>query len=158
MGSICLLAYSISSSLSAVMFNNFLIKRFSTKTLFIVTHIIYIICCVSIFYSYSIYKILPFCAGFGILLTSLTTLPYQMISKFHEDDFYVYDSKTGKPRGLGIDCALLCSSYFLSQIIISLFMSSLIFVYGNGVIMLCGAIFSLIGILLALFYVNFPQK
>ena len=138
--------------------NLFLLKRLSTKTLFILTYTFYIICCIAMFFLKDIYLILPCCTGIGILLTSINTLPYQMISEFHMDSDYMQVMKSGRSRGIGIDCALLSSCYFASQVIISLFMSHLIAKFGNRVILVVAAVFSVTGIFLALFFVKFPKQ
>ncbi len=140
-----------------VIINFFLINRLSTRTLFMITYIWYIVCCMSMFFLKNVYFILPFCTGIGILLTSLTTLPYQMISEFHLSPTY-NESKKGKARGMGTDCSLMCSCYFLSQIIISLFMSHLLARFGNKVILVVSSVFSLVAIFMSLFYVKFPNK
>jgi Na+/melibiose symporter-like transporter len=140
--------------------NFFLLDRLSTKILFLIAFAWYIVCCVSMFFLSNIYLILPFCTGIGFLLTSLTTLPYQMVSQFHllNAESTTKKIKNGRERGVGTDCALLCSCYFLSQIIISLFMSHLLVRFGNRVILIVAAIFGMLGIILALFVVKFPKK
>ncbi|CAF0713395.1 unnamed protein product [Brachionus calyciflorus] len=138
MGSWCLLTYSISSAVSAMVVENFLLERYSPRTLFLFTYFFYIFCCVTIYNLDNIISILPFCSCFGIMLTTLTTIPYQLLYEFHNDKAFVsnINNKLGTKRGFGIDCAILGSCHFLSQTIVSSFMSFLTSSYGNEVILL----------------------
>jgi hypothetical protein len=113
---------------------------------------------VAIFYTRNIYAIFPFCSAFGIMLTCLTTLPYNILSEFHQDSMYVFNTSSGNRRGMGVDCSLLCSCHFLSQVIVSTFMSYLTFHMGNSVILLVGAFFALVGFVFVQFFVIFPKK
>ncbi|RNA35506.1 membrane-associated transporter [Brachionus plicatilis] len=127
MGSWCLLTYSISSAVSAIVVEKFLMEKYTPKTLFLFTFFFYIFCCVTIFYLNSMVTILPFCSCFGFMLTTLTTIPYQLLYEFHNDKQFVLCSGglPGSKRGFGIDCAILGSCHFLSQTIVSSFMSFL---------------------------------
>lgn len=156
MGCLCLLTFSLASSLSAIIVERYLIQRFSIKTLYLVTFILYAISCLIIFTLENIYFIIPFCSSFGLLLTVLTTLPYQIISEFHQNDEYLYQH--GSKRGLGTDCSLLSSCYFLAQAIISVLMSFLTVKFGNRVILIVGAVFGTVGLLITEFFVTFPIK
>ena len=59
---------------------------------------------------------------------------------------------------MGIDCSLLSSAFFLAQLIVSTFMSLLISVYDNRVILLVGGLFAFIGIIFINYYVIFPKN
>ena len=83
-----------------VIFEKYLLEKFSTKSLYLFTYALYVVSCVIIYFLDNIYAILPFCFSFGILLTALSTLPYQMLSEFHKDDSYVNRSKDAIKRGL----------------------------------------------------------
>jgi solute carrier family 45 protein 1/2/4 len=156
MGSVCLLSFSMSSAISALVIEKVLLKKFSTKTLYLITYFLYIFSCVSIYFSAELFYIIPLCFSFGILMTTLTTLPYQMLSEFHQDDLYVNKSKSGIKRGLGIDCSLLCSCFFLAQTIVSSFMSHLTYVYGHEVILVVGGLFGVAGFYYIYYVVIFP--
>lgn len=143
------------------MIENFLIEKYSTKFLFSFNFLFYTICCLAIYHLQSFYCILPFVTSFGIMLTTLTTLPYNLISEFHQDPTYGYQSggvKMGRRRGIGVDCSLLCSCHFLSQVLVSTFMSYLTSHFGNKVILLTGAAFSILGFFFVQFFVIFPKK
>lgn len=85
-----------------VTLENFLLKRFSTRTLYFFSFLTYAVFCGCIYFQTSIYAIMPLCSCIGVLLTSLVTLPYQMLSEFHKDKNYRKQSAAGTKRGLGI--------------------------------------------------------
>ena len=137
--------------------------------------------CIAIFLMESVYYIIPFCSSFGLLMTVLTTLPYQMISEYHQDENYVNNCVTSNKRGnfllcflqyillkiiifwyciigMGIDCSLLSSSFFLAQFVVSVIMSPFISIFGTRVIMLVGCFFAFVGLLIIKFYVIFPKN
>lgn len=133
-------------------------EKYSTKALYLSTYLLYVFSCAAIFFLDSVYHIIPFCFSFGILMTALTTLPYQMLAEFHKDEFYVNYCRTGVKRGIGIDCSLLCSCFFLAQTIVSSFMSFLTANFGNRIILVVGSLFGLMGFFYILFYVIFPKN
>jgi hypothetical protein len=141
-----------------VVIENFLIEKYSTKFLFSFNFLFFVFCCVSMLFIKNIYAIFPFCSCFGIMLTCLSTLPYNMVSEFHTDSLYVFNTRTGNRRGMGVDCSLLCSCHFLSQAIVSTFMSYLTYHFGNRVILIVGAFFGLVGFMCVNFFVIFPKK
>ena len=44
---------------------------------------------------------MPLSSALGLILTTLSTLPYQMISEFHKDKNYRKQSAKGTRRGIG---------------------------------------------------------
>ena len=60
--------------------------------------------------------------------------------------------------GLGTDCALLCSCFFLGQAITSTFISFLTSTFGNRVILVVGVFFGLLAFIWTLFFVKFPAN
>lgn len=101
---------------------------------------------------------MPLSSSIGIVLTAVSTLPYQMLSEFHKDNKYRSQSAAGTKRGLGIDCSLLSSIYFLAQTIVSAFMSVVTSNFGNYSIVVIGALFSLLGCLWVALFVIFPEE
>lgn len=125
MGCWCLLTYSIMSAISAgmrtqnlkkkfslnnneamifdsiVILEKFLMDRFSTRTLYFFSYLVYAICCGAIYFQTNVYIIMPLSSSLGILLTAICTLPYQMLSEFHKDNKYRNKSASGTKRGLG---------------------------------------------------------
>ena len=126
--------------------------------LYLITFFMYVVSCVIIYFLNDVFVIIPLCFSFGVLMTALTTLPYQMLSEFHEDEAYVNENKDGVKRGLGTDCALLCSCFFLGQTITSTFISFLTASLGNRIILVVAAIFGAIAFFLAMFVVIYPKN
>ena len=71
-------------------------ERYSIKRLYLITFAVYFVSCILMYNSKEIYFILPLCSSLGILITAITTLPYQLISKFHEDNSYISRNKNSK--------------------------------------------------------------
>ena len=144
--------------------NTFLVRRLSIRTLFVLTFTFYMCCCMSMYFLRDIYQIMPLCSGIGVLLTALNTLPYQMISEFHhttqtqQSSYRLTKSSKIRKRGIGTDCAILSSCYFLSQTIISLLMSQVIARFGNRSILVVASVLSLVGVLLGISYVKYPKS
>ena len=132
-------------------------ERLGAKLLFLVTFFLYSISCVCISFISNVYAIMPFCASFGLLMTSLTTLPYQMVSDFHKDPLYCCKSAAGTKRGIGLDCAFLSSCFFLAQTIISVYMGYLIYLFSSRVILINGLVYGLTGFLFVLVFLRFPK-
>jgi hypothetical protein len=112
----------------------------------------------AMFFLTDFYYILPVYAICGIMTTAITTLPYQMVSEFHEDTNYRSQSNPGTKRGLGIDCSLLSSMFFLSQALVSIFMSLLISAFGNYVILIVASVTSFLGCFWISLFVIFPDS
>ena len=101
---------------------------------------------------------MPLSSSIGIVLTAISTLPYQMLSEFHKDNNYRIQSAAGTKRGLGIDCSLLSSIYFLAQAFVSAFMSMVTSKFGNYSIVVIGAVFALVGCFWIAVFVIFPEE
>ncbi|RNA27188.1 SLC45A2 [Brachionus plicatilis] len=157
MGCWCLLTYSLVSAISAVILEKFLMEKFSTRTLYFFSYLVYALCCIGIYFQTNIYIIMPLSSSIGIVLTAISTLPYQMLSEFHKDNRYRSQSAAGTKRGLGIDCSLLSSIYFLAQTIVSAVMSLITSNFGNYSILIIGALFSLLGCFWIALFVIFPE-
>ena len=138
-----------------------------------------------IFYLKNVFMIIPFCASFGFMMTTLTTLPYQMLSEFQVEEllanqntdnvnngltcFFVFTPQklstlvyiiiliTNKNTGLGTACAFLSSINFLGQAITSTYISFMTFYFGNRAILVIAAIFGTLAYVWTLFFVIFPQ-
>ena len=69
-----------------VIIEKYLLNKYSTKKLYLATFVQYVASCVAIFYLENVFMIIPFCASFGFMMTTLTTLPYQMLSEFQIEE------------------------------------------------------------------------
>ena len=90
------------------------------------------------------------------MITTISTLPFQMLSEFHQDDNYRRKSAEGTKRGIGIDCSLLSVSYFLASILSSIYSSPLIDRFGDYTIIVTSSIISFINCIWILFFMIFP--
>jgi hypothetical protein len=130
MGCWCLLAYSLISAIYAgnffftqpnhnwtivlinhskklffllkVMMEKYLIDIFSTRTLYFFSNFVYAVCVGLIYFFDNVWIIMPLFATSGVLLTANTTLPYTMLSDYHQDKAYRNKSASGTKRGLGL--------------------------------------------------------
>lgn len=112
-------------------------------------------------------KFLPFLNFIvGMLVVSLNTLPYHMLSQFHSDETvrrfglslpallhvenipllcFQYRNKDGSKRGIGVDCSLLNSCYFLGELVAAASLGPLLDFAGVNYCMVIGAVFTLLG-------------
>ncbi len=97
------------------------------------------------------------CSGTGILITTLSTLPYQMLSEFHTDDSYRCKSAEGTKRGIGIDCSLLSTCFFLAQTIVAAYSSPLINIFGDYTIVVTSSFISFINCFWISIFMIFPN-
>lgn len=141
-----------------MVFEKFLLEKISTQTLYFGSYLVYGICNGAIYFLNSFYAILPLYTMSGVILTAISTLPYQMLAEFHEDKEYRNKSSPGTKRGLGIDCSLLSSMFFLAQTLVSAFMSPMITSFGQYTIMIMASVFSLLGCGWIALFVVFPKK
>ncbi|GAB0087876.1 proton-associated sugar transporter A-like [Sergentomyia squamirostris] len=89
----------------------------------------------------------------GINFATFFTIPFVLLAQYHSQDSFKSDKNDGdmkSHRGLGTDIAIINSSLFLAQIIVSLTIGSLVswigstsaVVYAAGVCSLCAAVVS----------------
>lgn len=158
MGCWGLVCASLVSAFSAVILEKYLISCVSTKTLYFWSHLIYAVTIGLIFFQSNIYIIIALATSYGIVLNINMVLPYQMISEFHQDDEYRNKSTSGTKRGIGIDCALLSSVYFLAQTLVASFTSLLTSTFGHSVIVLTSSFLSLMACFWISLFVIFPEE
>ncbi|CAF0813551.1 unnamed protein product [Rotaria sordida] len=143
MGCWGLLVFSASSAVYAFCLERWLANRFSLKTLYFIGYLIYVLGCTVNFFFHQVAVNIVMCFTFGILVVSLNTLPYQMLSQFHADK--TYRNRDGSKRGIGIDCALLNSCHFLGELIVAVSLGPLLAEIGVNYCMIIAAGFTLIG-------------
>ena len=140
-----------------VILEKFLMKKFSLKQIYSVTFVFYGVACAFIYLVENIFIIMILCTSFGVIFTSLSSIPHQLLSEYHLDAHYRAQSPAGTKRGFGVDCSLLCSCCFLSQFLAS-FMGNLTSAYGNSAILLFSALLSCFNLMFVLLYLVFPVK
>ncbi|XP_028921995.1 proton-associated sugar transporter A isoform X1 [Ornithorhynchus anatinus] len=85
--------------------------------------------------SRNIYVVLSLCITYGILFSTLCTLPYSLLCDYYQSKKFSGSNVDGTKRGMGVDISLLSCQYFLAQILVSIIMGPLTSVVGsaNGV-------------------------
>uniref|UniRef100_UPI00398E98D5 proton-associated sugar transporter A isoform X2 n=1 Tax=Pristiophorus japonicus TaxID=55135 RepID=UPI00398E98D5 len=100
------------------------------------------------------YVLLSLCVTYGVLFSSLCTLPYSLLCEYYQSKKFVGPNANGTKRGMGVDISLLSCQYFLAQIVVSIVMGPLTSVVGsaNGV-MYFASLTSFIGCLYSSLFV-----
>jgi solute carrier family 45, member 1/2/4 len=119
MGCWCLFSVSIVAAISAIIIEKYLTDLLEMKTILFFANLVFAICTGIIYFQTNVYVILVLVSTMGIYLTSLQTIPYQMLSMFHDDDVFRSKSASGSKRGIGVDCSLVTAIYFLSQAVVA---------------------------------------
>ncbi|XP_067826165.1 proton-associated sugar transporter A isoform X2 [Heptranchias perlo] len=78
------------------------------------------------------YVLLSLCVTYGVLFSSLCTLPYSLLCEYYQNKKFVGPNANGTKRGMGVDISLLSCQYFLAQIIVSIVMGPLTSVVGSA--------------------------
>jgi len=87
-------------------------------------------------------------AASGILYSTLFTIPYLLLSKYHTSNTFSRLNQSTQIRGIGTDIAIVSSMVFLAQLCLSSTMGSLIQLANSTVVItivasvlsLCGAL------------------
>ncbi|KAM9685684.1 proton-associated sugar transporter A isoform 2-T2 [Trichechus inunguis] len=85
--------------------------------------------------SRNLYVVLSLCITYGVLFSTLCTLPYSLLCDYYQSKKFAGSSADGTKRGMGVDISLLSCQYFLAQILVSLVLGPLTSAVGsaNGV-------------------------
>ncbi|XP_011793691.1 PREDICTED: proton-associated sugar transporter A [Colobus angolensis palliatus] len=85
--------------------------------------------------SRNLYVVLSLCITYGVLFSTLCTLPYSLLCDYYQSKKFAGSSADGTRRGMGVDISLLSCQYFLAQILVSLVLGPLTSAVGsaNGV-------------------------
>ncbi|CAF1510738.1 unnamed protein product [Adineta ricciae] len=153
MGCWGLFLYSASSAIYAFCLERWLSEKFSLKTLYFLGYLVYAVGCIVNFFVHQIVVNIIMCITFGMLVVSLNTLPYHMLSQFHADE--TYKNRDGSKRGIGVDCSLLNSCYFLGELVVAVSLGPLLEQTGVNYCMVIGAGFTLFGNLCMFFLFYF---
>lgn len=99
----------------------------------------------------------------GFAYATLTTIPFMLVTQYHTDKkiyFRDFPAVGGEPeRGIGADMAVLDSAYFLSQVILSVLMGSVVHITGTVVsYMVTAGTFGLLACFFVQFIVTCPEE
>ncbi|XP_069335393.1 proton-associated sugar transporter A isoform X2 [Eulemur rufifrons] len=85
--------------------------------------------------SRNLYVVLSLCVTYGVLFSTLCTLPYSLLCDYYQSKKFAGSGVDGTRRGMGMDISLLSCQYFLAQILVSLVLGPLTSAVGsaNGV-------------------------
>lgn len=143
MGSWGLLLHSITSILYASFIQKMMIKWYGLRRTYFTGLAVFTICMTGTLLSNNLTFINILAALSGTGFAAITTVPYMLVTAYHsnkqvyfsdcpghEDECDIENSNNGEDesesRGFGADIAVLNAAYFLSQIILSLFVGTIV--------------------------------
>ncbi|XP_006766879.2 PREDICTED: proton-associated sugar transporter A [Myotis davidii] len=109
-------------------------ERLSIRTLYFVAYLAFGLGTGLATLSRNLYVVLSLCVTYGVLFSTLCTLPYSLLCDYYHSP-EVGACHDGTRRGMGVDISLLSCQYFLAQILVSLVLGPLTSAVGsaNGV-------------------------
>ncbi|KAG2465670.1 S45A2 protein, partial [Polypterus senegalus] len=110
----------------------------------------------------NVYCTLTLCIVFGVMSSTMYTVPYNLISEYHRDE-EIKRQQTGKSpeegRGMGVDCAALTCMVQLAQIIVGAGLGALVNLAGSVIVVVMSAsAVSLIGCLFVAIFVRIQLR
>nr|XP_005287102.1 proton-associated sugar transporter A isoform X2 [Chrysemys picta bellii] len=123
-------------------------EYFSIRTLYFIAYLAFGLGTGLATLSRNIYVILSLCITYGILFSTLCTLPYSLLCDYYQSKKFAGSTIDGTKRGMGVDLSLLSCQYFLAQLLVSIVMGPITSMVGsaNGV-MYFASLVSFIGCL-----------
>ncbi|XP_071658479.1 membrane-associated transporter protein isoform X3 [Patagioenas fasciata] len=108
-----------------------------------------------------VHSTLALCSLFGVMSSTLYTVPFQLIAEYHREE-ETLKLQTGVQagdyeRGKGIDCAALTCMVQLAQIILGVGLGFLVSIAGSAVTVISASTVSLIGCCFVAFRVRYVQ-
>ncbi|XP_074831447.1 proton-associated sugar transporter A isoform X3 [Natator depressus] len=123
-------------------------EYFSIRTLYFIAYLAFGLGTGLATLSRNIYVVLSLCITYGILFSTLCTLPYSLLCDYYQSKKFAGSTIDGTKRGMGVDISLLSCQYFLAQLLVSIVMGPITSMVGsaNGV-MYFASLVSFIGCL-----------
>ncbi|XP_043853269.1 proton-associated sugar transporter A isoform X1 [Dromiciops gliroides] len=145
--------YAFSAAFYSAMLEK-LEEYFSIRTLYFIAYLAFGLGTGLATLSRNIYVVLSLCITYGILFSTLCTLPYSLLCDYYQSKKFSGSTADGTKRGMGVDISLLSCQYFLAQILVSVIMGPLTSVVGsaNGV-MYFSSLMSFVGCLYSSLFV-----
>ncbi|KAK6322633.1 hypothetical protein J4Q44_G00074250 [Coregonus suidteri] len=102
------------------------------------------------------------CSVFGVMSSTLYTIPFNLISEYHREEEVQRKLGTGNPagqdRGTGVDCAALTCMVQLAQIIVGAGLGALVNMAGSViVVVLSASTMSLLGCLFIALFIRYVE-
>ncbi|CDQ65787.1 unnamed protein product [Oncorhynchus mykiss] len=107
-------------------------ERFSLRSLYFFAYLAFGLGTGLATLSTNLYVVLSLCVTYGVLFSSLCTLPYSLLCEYYQSPQFCGSSEEGTRRGMGVDISLLSCQYFLAQIIVSVAMGPLTSLVGGA--------------------------
>ncbi|XP_034565062.1 proton-associated sugar transporter A isoform X2 [Notolabrus celidotus] len=107
-------------------------ERFSLRTLYFFAYLAFGLGTGLTTLSTNLYVVLSLCVTYGVLFSSLCTLPYSLLCEYYQSPQFCGSSEDGTKRGMGVDISLLSCQYFLAQILVSVAMGPLTSLVGGA--------------------------
>ncbi|XP_029860245.1 membrane-associated transporter protein [Aquila chrysaetos chrysaetos] len=109
----------------------------------------------------NVYSTLALCSLFGVMSSTLYTVPFHLIAEYHreEESLKLQDGEQAGEhgRGKGIDCAALTCMVQLAQIILGVGLGLLVSVAGSAVTVISASMVALIGCCFVAFCVRYVE-
>uniref|UniRef100_A0A8C6JW82 Uncharacterized protein n=1 Tax=Melopsittacus undulatus TaxID=13146 RepID=A0A8C6JW82_MELUD len=109
----------------------------------------------------NVYSTLALCSLFGIMSSTLYTVPFHLIAEYHREEESLKlqnrEQAGQHGRGKGIDCAALTSMVQLAQIILGVCLGLLVSVAGSTVTVISASMVALIGCCFVAFCVHYVE-
>ncbi|XP_041743384.1 proton-associated sugar transporter A isoform X2 [Coregonus clupeaformis] len=123
-------------------------ERFSLRSLYFFAYLAFGLGTGLATLSTNLYVVLSLCVTYGVLFSSLCTLPYSLLCEYYQSPQFCGSSEEGTRRGMGVDISLLSCQYFLAQIIVSVAMGPLTSLVGGAQgVMYFSSVMSFVGCL-----------
>ncbi|XP_018580850.1 proton-associated sugar transporter A [Scleropages formosus] len=107
-------------------------ERFSLRSLYFFAYLAFGLGTGLATLSTNLYVVLSLCVTYGVLFSSLCTLPYSLLCEYYQCPQFCGSSEDGTRRGMGVDISLLSCQYFLAQILVSVAMGPLTSLVGGA--------------------------
>ncbi|XP_004607287.2 proton-associated sugar transporter A isoform X1 [Sorex araneus] len=126
--------YAFSAALYSAVLEK-LEEHLSVRTLYFIAYLAFGLGTGLATLSRNLYVVLSLCSTYGVLFSTLCTLPYSLLCDYYQSRKFAGSSADGTRRGMGVDISLLSCQYFLAQILVSLVLGPLTSAVGsaNGV-------------------------
>ncbi|XP_026721339.1 membrane-associated transporter protein isoform X3 [Athene cunicularia] len=109
----------------------------------------------------NVYSTLALCSLFGVMSSTLYTVPFQLIAEYHREEESLKlqngEQVVEQGRGKGIDCAALTCMVQLAQIILGVGLGLLVIVAGSVVTVISASTVALIGCCFVAFCVRYVE-
>ncbi|XP_053339888.1 proton-associated sugar transporter A [Clarias gariepinus] len=107
-------------------------ERFSLRSLYFFAYLAFGLGTGLATLSTNLYVVLSLCVTYGVLFSSLCTLPYSLLCEYYQSPEFCGSTEDGTRRGMGVDISLLSCQYFLAQILVSVAMGPLTSLVGGA--------------------------